>query len=97
MAIRVVEENEQIKTAEDAERFIYFDSGCVVFPTGETRKIEGGWEVTCFSTDGRPRAMEHPNRRLPVSALPDLIAAEVPDEPAGWSPYSNPPKDSGKQ
>jgi len=97
MATRIVEESLTIKTAADAERFIYFDSGCVVFPTGETRRIEGGWEVSCYSNDGRPKAMEHMNGRLPVSSLPDLIAAGVPDESAGWSPYSNPPKDSGKQ
>jgi hypothetical protein len=97
MAIRIVEETNEIRTARDAERFIYFESGCVVFPTGETRRIEGGWEVDCYSNDGRPKSMERPSTRVPASSLPDLPAIDdVAAEPVGWEPYFSKPKDAGK-
>jgi len=58
MSVRIVEESEQLKTAADAERFVYEDSGKAVFPVlGQTLRIFGGWEVQCFSLDGRPRSM----------------------------------------
>ena len=96
MATRIVEESLTIKTAADAERFVFHDSGGVVFPIA-TRRIEGGFEVECFSTDGRPRSMNRAGSRLPASSLPDLPAIEdVTAEPVGWEPYFSKPKDAGK-
>ena len=58
MSVRIVEESEQVKTAADAELFVFEDSGKAVFPIiGQTKRIFGGWSVECYSLDGRPRAM----------------------------------------
>ena len=98
MSFRVVEESPTIKTAADAERFVYFDSGCVVFPTGETRRIEAGWEVGCYSNDGRPRALDRPDIQRAASSLADLPATDDASiESVGWQPYSNPAPDAGKE
>jgi hypothetical protein len=105
MASRIVEESETVKTAADAERFVYEDSGKAVFPIlGQTRRIFGGWEVQCFSLDGRPRAMfdERATIRIDSGPVPDSLSLEkvieeTYDAPDGWTPYFSKPRDAGKE
>jgi len=114
VSTRIVEESEQVKTAADADRFIYEDSGKAVFPIiGQTKRIFGGWEVQCYSLDGRPRAMFDPGATIktdseyrnqhcmpsPVPDPPSLEKAieEADDAPVGWTPYFSKPRDAGKE
>jgi hypothetical protein len=108
---RVVEETDEIRTGDDAEMFVFFDSGKAVFPVvGSAERISGGWRVECFSLDGRPRAMEQPGASTTVSVLPGASIIDevidtrereryhsIIDEQAGWTPYFSKPKDAGKE
>jgi len=58
MAVRLVP-NENARSAAAAEAFVISDSGGTVVPTGETTRVNGGWSVQVYSTDGlasRPAA-----------------------------------------
>ncbi len=57
MAIRFVEDSNEIRTAKDAEHFVHIDSGRAVYPTGRTKRVHGGFAVEVFSMDGRPSSM----------------------------------------
>jgi hypothetical protein len=51
MAVRLVP-NENARSAAAAEAFVVSDSGGTVIPTGETARVNGGWAVQVYSTDG---------------------------------------------
>jgi hypothetical protein len=53
MAHRMIPFSPQVQTAEDAENFLISDSGGVVFPAGNTIQVPGGFQVECYSFDGR--------------------------------------------
>jgi hypothetical protein len=70
MATRLVPK-EHAQTAADAEAFVVQDTGGAVVPTGKTEKVEGGWAVQCYSTDGLASPVAPGRTLLHVVAISD--------------------------